>query len=213
MEWMNSFSHSAVQLWLAQSTVVFFLVSGVVLLAIGVGLIVNSAGALRLFGSMNRWVSFRRATRPLEIPRDTRQAVQKYRYPLAAFCVASGAFAIYGLLMHYDVRAIVRVMGLQSMHPAFVGWLLDSARWMLIVGNAVAVAVGVMLAFFPGALVALEARGSTWFSERKMLKDADAMRFRLDGWVSANPRLAGGIIAVFALGLLGAFGMLMPLVW
>lgn len=213
MQWTNSFGHSAVQLWLAQSTVVFFLVSGLVLLVIGIGLILNSAGALRLFGSMNRWVSFRRVTRPLEIPRDTRESVQKYRYPLAAFCVASGAFAIYGLLAHYDVRAIQQVLGLRSMSPAFTAWLLDSARWLLIVGNAVAVAVGVLLAFFPGALTRLEARGSTWYSERKMLKDADAMRSSLDGWVSHHPRAAGGVIALFALGLLGAFGMLMPLLW
>ena len=65
----------------------FFLLGGVALLAVGVSLIVNSAGALRFFGSMNRWVSMRRMSRPLEIPRDTRQAVQKYRHVLAAiFC-------------------------------------------------------------------------------------------------------------------------------
>ena len=100
MELLNMMESLTVRMWLAQATVIFFLVGGAALLAIGMVLLVNSTGALRFIGSMNRWVSMRGASRPLEIPRDTRQAVQKYRYWLAVIFVASGAFAILSL----DIR-------------------------------------------------------------------------------------------------------------
>ncbi|MBY0270477.1 MAG: hypothetical protein K2X06_11445 [Burkholderiales bacterium] len=213
MEFLNMMGSQGVRLWLAQATVLFFLMGGVVLLGIGVSLLVNSARALRFFGSMNRWVSMRSASRPLEIPRDTRQAVQQYRYWLAAVFVAGGVFAVFSLLTQFKAAAVVNLFGLDFMRPAVAGWLVDSLRWMLIAGNLAAVVAGIMLAFFPDAVVALEARGSHWYSERKITKGADDMNTRLDAWVTVYPRAAGGIIVVFALALIGAFGLILPKVW
>ena len=62
MDLLNMMGNQAVRLWLAQSTVVFFIVAGITLLAIGISLIVCSAGTLRFFGRMNRWVSMRSAS-------------------------------------------------------------------------------------------------------------------------------------------------------
>ena len=213
MELLNMMESLTVRMWLAQATVIFFLVGGAALLAIGMVLLVNSTGALRFIGSMNRWVSMRGASRPLEIPRDTRQAVQKYRYWLAVIFVASGAFAIFGLLTQFDIAAIVFVFDLGFLRPTVAAWLIDSVRWLLVAGNLAAIVAGLMLAFFPGAVVKLEARGSHWYSERKITKGGDEMNFKLDAWVAIYPRLAGGIIVLFALALIGAFGMMLPKVW
>ncbi len=213
MELMNMMEHPTVRLWLLQAAVIFFLLGGTALLAIGLYLIVNSAGALRLIGSMNRWVSMRGASKPLEIPRDTRQAVQKYRYWFAAVFVAGGVFALFSLLAQFKFDAVVTLLGLNAMNPHLAAWIVDALRWVLVVGNLLAVVAGVMLAFFPDHLVKLEARGSHWYSERKATKGADNMNLRLDAWVAVYPRAAGGAIVFFALGLIGAFGLMLPRLW
>lgn len=213
MELLNVVESHAFRLWLAQAVVAFFLVAGVALFAVGIGLIVNSVGALRFFGGMNRWVSMRRATKPLEVPRDTRQAVQKYRHWLAAIFVLGGAFAVFGLLTQFNASAVIFVFNLDFLKPAFSLWLIDSVRWMLVAGNLLAVVTGLLLAFSPDTVVKLEARGSHWYSERKVTKGADQLNLKLDAWVSAHPRIAGWGIVFFALVLIGAFGLLLPKVW
>lgn len=213
MEFLGRMGNTAVQLWLAQSAVVFFIIAGVTLLAIGISLIMNSAGTLRFFGGMNRWVSMRRVTKPLETPHDTRQAVQKYRYWFAAVFIAGGILAVSGLLTQFDVRSVIRVFGLGFLKPAFAAWIVDSARWLLVAGNLAGIVVGLLLAFSPQTVAKLEARGSQWYSERKATRGADSLNLGLDAWVATNPRAAGGGIVIFALVLIGAFGLLLPKLW
>lgn len=196
--------------WLARFLVLLFLVGGAAMFVAGLGLILRSAATLRFFSSMNRWVSTRRTLRPVEIPRDTGLAVHRYRHWLGAIFIAGGAYAIYSLATEYNARAAILLLGLDIFRPAFATWIVDSIRWILIVGNAAAIVVGVMLAFFPGALAALEARGSRWYSERQLATNRDAMNLTLDDWVARHPRASGCVITFFALVLLGAFGLLVP---
>jgi len=213
MELLSMMGGQSVRLWLVQSMVVFFLVGGVFLLAVGASLIVNSARTLQFFGRMNRWVSMRRASRSLEIPRDTRSAVQKYRYGLAAIFVAGGIFAIVGIAARFDTRAVMVLLGLSSLRPEVAVWLVDGIRWLLLVGNLTAIVAGVLLAFFPNTLVALETHGSHWVSQRRVTKGTETMHYTLDAWVAAHPRTAGGIMVFCAVGLIGAFGIILPRVW
>ncbi len=214
MDLLNMMDNPAVRLWLAQATVVFFIVAGLALLAVGAGLIANSAAALRFFDRMNCWVSMRGATRSLEVPHDTRQAAQKYRYWLAAIFVIGGIFALSGLLARYDAGAVLLALGLNGPRPGAAIWLIDAVRWILVVGNLAGIVVGLMLAFAPDRIAAIEARGSHWYSERKLTKGGDDMRnLKLDAWVAAYPRFAGWSIVVFALLLVGAFGFLLPAVF
>lgn len=213
MDLLNMMGNQAVRLWLAQSTVVFFIVAGIALLAVGISLIANSAGTLRFFDRMNQWVSMRSASKPLEIPRDTRQAVQKYRYWFAAVFVVGGLYAVYGLLTQFDIRGVIQVFGLEFLRQDFAVWVVDSARWVLVAGNLAGIVVGLLLAFSPATVVKLEASGSRWYSERQITKGADSLNLGLDAWVAAHSRVAGGGIVVFALALIGAFGLMLPRVW
>ena len=213
MDVLNLLDHPALRLWFAQSAVLFFFISGFALLVVGLWLVLNSAAALRFFEGMNRWVSMRRATRPLEIARDTRPLVLRYRFLIAAFVVAAGVFAIYGLLTQYDAREAVRLLGLESQRPVLALWLVDSARWLLIAGNVLGIVVGLVLVFAPALLTRGEARGGDWYSERRLVKGADAMNTGLDAQVAARPRAAGIIITLVALLLIGAFGLLLPAVF
>ena len=212
MEAVTFLNSYAYKYWQAavEFLVVLFLVGGLAALAAGLGLIFNSAGTLKFFAGMNRWVSTRRVLKPVEIPRDTRGAVQKYRHVLAALFVAGGAFALYVLATRFDVKAVIFGLRLEFLRPAFAGWLIESTRWVLIAGNLAAIVVGMMLAFIPDTLTAIEARGSHWYSERKLARNRDAMHLTLDNWVTEFPRASGCVITFFALALVGAFGLMLP---
>ena len=209
MELLRVLNSSAVVQWLAQSAAIFFLLGGLVVFAVGLGLFFNSDGTLRLFGTLNRWVSMRRTTRPLEIAHDTRPAVLKYRRWIAALCILGGAFALYGLFTHFDARAVIYLYRLEFFKPSFAGWVADSARWILIVGNAAAIVIGLALAFSPGAVARLEAAGSRWYSERQATRGADDMKTPLDQRVAAYPRYSGVIMMFFGLVLIGVFGSML----
>jgi hypothetical protein len=195
--------------WIAESLALFFLIGGVAVLAVGLGLFFNGGGTLRAFEKLNRWVSLRRATRPLEILRDTRPTVQKYRRWLAAIFVAGGAYALYGLATHFDAAAIIFSLRLNFLRADFASWLVDSTRWVLIAGNLTAIAIGFALAFAPAFVEAIESAGSRWFSERQLTKGSDDLRLPLDQRVAENPRVSGLIIAFFGLVLIGAFTLML----
>jgi hypothetical protein len=210
MQFMNLGNNSVFLHWVVQFLVVLFLVGSLVVLVTGVSLIVNSAATLRFFGVLNRWVSTRRLFRVLEIPHDTQRGVVRFRYLLGAVFFAGGAFAIYGLAARFNAHAVVTLLGLNFLRDDVALWLADSARWLLIAGNLVAVVAGVMLWFFPYKLVALETRGAHWYSDRKLAKGGDKMYLSLDNWVAAFPRAAGCIMTVIAVILTGAFGLMLP---
>jgi hypothetical protein len=213
MDFLLMMKHPVVQQWLAQSMVIFFVLAGAALLVFGVSLIVNSAGALRIIGRLNQWVSMRPATKPLEIPRDTRPLVQKYRYGFAAVFILGAAFALYGLLFQFESLAAVRLLGLGAMAPDAAHWFVDSLRWLLILGNVLAIVAGILLAFFPARVEAIEARAGRWFSVRKATKGADDMRVRLDPLVEVYPRAVGVTVIVIGLALIATFGLMAQRVW
>lgn len=213
MEWLNMMGNLSVRLWLAQATVVFFLVGGTALLAFGISLLVNSAATLRFIETMNRWVSMRGASRALEIPRDTRNAVLKYRYLFAAVFIAGGVYACHGLLLQFDAVAVIKLLGLNKMHPNAAGWLVDSLRCFLIAGNVTAIAAGILLAFFPDRVAQLEAQAGRWISVRQATKGGDDMRIKLDSWVVVYPRMIGAAILVFGLVMVGTFGSVATRIW
>lgn len=101
------------------------------------------------------------------------------------------------------------MFGLDVFRPSFASWLVESARWLLIVSNLVAISVGIMLGFFSDALFALEARCGRWYSQRQLVKSADTMHLTLDKWVATYPHAAGWIITFFAVFLTGAFGCML----
>jgi hypothetical protein len=200
---------NAFQQWIVQVLTVFFLIGGFVGVAVGVGLIVNSVRTQRVFDTLNRWVSMRPVARPLEIPRDTTQAVQKHRRWLAVVFMAGGAFATFVLITKYDANAARDLLNLKTVHPALALSIVDGARWILIVGNLAAIVVGMLLAFFPAKLAAIEVRGSSWFSERKHTRGADKQHLSLDNWVAAQPRRAGILITAGSLLMMGAIAFML----
>ncbi len=209
MELSRILNSQAFTQWIAESLAIFFLLGGFAVLAVGLGLFFRTGKTLQLFGRMNRWVSLRRATRPLEIMRDTRPAVLRHRRWIAAAFILGGAFALYGLLAQFDARAVIYVYRLDFFKPSFATWAVDSARWILLVGNVIAIVIGLALAFSPAAVAKLEAAGSQWYSERKATRGADDLRTPLDQRVLSYPRYSGLVMMFFGLVLILTFGFML----
>lgn len=206
MEFLNN---TAIRQWAYQAFAVFFLIGGLVGLAVGASLFFNSERTLRFLGSLNRWVSMRGASKPLEIPRNSTKAVQKFRLLLAVFFVAGALFALFILTMKFNAHAAIAMLGLDTLRAPIAAWIVESARWILVAGNLAAIAVGIMLGFYPSALTAIEAGGSHWYSERKYAKTRDEMHLSLDKWVAAFPRTTGVIFMLTTLILVGNFGFIL----
>ena len=156
MEFIDNF---VIQRWAVQFLVVLFLAGGLMTLAVGAGLLVGRAGTLGFFVAVNRWVSTRSVIGPVEDPRVAGRPVQKYRRWVAVAFIAGAAFALYGLVTAFDAQEVSRAFGLDARPSSAASWLAESARWVLIVGNLAAIAIGVFLGFFPDALAALEVSG------------------------------------------------------
>jgi hypothetical protein len=172
----------------------FFIVTSLVGIALGVCLIADSARTLRVLGTMNRWISLRSSLKPMEQPHDIGKAVYGHRRWFGIAFVVGGAFSIFMLIAYVEAAAVVSALG-GNARPVAVFWIVESLRWILVAGGALAVVIGLMLAFSADALRALEARANRWYSSRKLGKGADTMYLTLDQWVETHPRTAGWMIA------------------
>jgi hypothetical protein len=172
--------------------VLFLLVGSVAGALLGLALALRSASAIRFMARMNRWVSTRRALRPVEIPRGMQPTVHKKW--LGIFLLAGGALAFYLLLARLQIPG---AGGTNLRRWLVLGLALQTTKWFLVLGAVLSFAVGVMLLFFPRAYTAFEAKMNFWYSTRKLLPaESDSMRQPLDSMVVARPREAGWIIFV-----------------
>jgi len=190
---MGAYSNLTWQL-LVQFLLVLFLVVAVSGLAVGIGLIASSLRIVGYFHMLNRWVSTRHVLRPVEVPVDTERATHRHHRWLAAGFVLGGVVAIFGLFAGLDANAVGAAFAAKRFAPV-VAIAVESAKWVLIVGSAFGVVVGMMLLFYPNAESTLERLANKWVSPRRVTRSWDDMHMNLDALVEAHPRPAGWIIA------------------
>jgi hypothetical protein len=186
--------------------IMFFLVWSVIGAAVGAGLIISGEKMFRMFALMNRHVSTRRELRAFAVPHDIGQSVHRHRRWIGPLFILGAGYSIYGMGAKFDNASIVS--GLALDYPQhLVGWLLESARWSLIVLSVLAIAVGVMLLASHDMLGRLETRLNHWHSARKVSLGLDTMHMAPDNLVEAHPRAAGMLI-VAASGYVGASALM-----
>ena len=180
----------------------FLFIGGCFSLIVGIGLILRSELMFRIFEKMNRWVSSRRATRILDIPRDCWPLVLRYRYILSVFITVGAVFAAIRLITHVDVEAVVPGIS-RGLHlpNLYISWILTSIKWFLLLGCVAGIAVGLMLGFFLPALSKLETLSGTWISmrNRPISRKADAMHVGFDSLVMSFPKTVGWIVAIMSM--------------
>jgi len=186
-----------VEQWLIPALVIFLLIGSVFAFAVGLGLILRSAATFRFFGVMNRWVSMRKALRPAEIPRDADAALHRQSRILGAVFIVAAGLSLIVLVWEFDVAAIVSALR-RDADSALVETLAQTVKWLLIVGDALAIVVGIAMIAAPQALAGLEVRANQWISMRKYDKNVDVMHMGVDKWAESYPRALGWSILLLA---------------
>ena len=190
--------------------VIFFLLGGVAGTAFGISLVARPAGAIAFMRSMNRWVSTRRALKQAEIPRTVSLPSRRGRIGLALFLFFGGLFALWFLLLRLEIPRAASILGVDLKRWALTSIALQTMKWFLVAGSVLALAVGVLILFFPDRLAALEARLNRWYSTRNILPPSgETMRFPLDRLVEASPVASGWAIAAASLVLSAAMAVLL----
>jgi len=180
--------------------VILLLAGSLLGIALGLALLWRSDAALRFMEIMNRWVSTRRAFRPLEVPREIKPRGSAGRWLVGALIVL-GAYAAIVLIGGIDPARLAAALKVDPRYSV-AGLGLEAARWFLALGALVAVVTGVMLVFFPRAWEAVEARADRWYSTRELEASGDRLHLSLDRVVQAFPRASGA--AILALSLVAA---------
>jgi hypothetical protein len=184
------------------SLALFGLAGSVLGISVGLGLLLRSAATLRFLDTMNRWISTRRTLKPLEIPRYVGSpTARKPRWAGVALLIA-GAYVAVTLGQLDGAKMAALAHGARYAVAAEI--LLNTIRWSMVAGGLGAVAVGIMLLFFPRAYLGFETRANHWYSTRQAFTGGDSPHMTLDRWVAAYPRFAGAAIA--SLSVVAALG-------
>ena len=195
---------------LVPSLIVFLLIGGLASVALGWALIFRPAQALSFMRAMNRWVSTRRALKELEVPRHVEEPRKAGRLWFGLFLLAGAGYALYVLLARIEIPRVAVVLGVNLQRWFLASVALQTMKWLLVVGSVLALAVGILMLFFPQVLAAFEARMNRWYSTRQLLPaGGETMKFPLDLLVEASPRAAGWIIAAASLVVAVAMGILL----
>jgi hypothetical protein len=117
---------------------------------------------------------------------------------------------VYFMLAHTEIPRAAAVLGIDLKRWFLAGVALQTTKWFLVAGSTLAVAVGLLLLFFPRALQAFEVRMNHWYSTRHLLSaESDTLRTPLDFLVEAYPRACGSIIALSCVVISAAMAVLL----
>lgn len=201
---MAWFEHYAIKQILLTTSLAFLLLGCVAALIVGIALCVRSTATFRFFGVMSRWHSARTATKPLEMPHNLEPPLHRHRRLIGVVFIVSAVFSFAVLWQGFEVTAIVALLGGRfNVHA--IEAAVASIKWGLLIANAVAVLIGIILIGYPRLLTRMEIQMNHWYSSRLAMKGLDTMHFSLDRWVEANPRVSG--VAVIALALFAALNL------
>jgi len=184
---------SALQQILLTALLAFLLAGSLFGVAIGAGLLARSARAHALMSALNRWVSMRRVLRPVELPRESGKGGRG----LGVLLAAAGGYSLF-VLAPASAARVVAALRIGSASPlALIA--IESAKWLLVVGCAVSVAIGIMMVFLPRAWRVLEERANRWYSSRRLALGGNDMHVPLERLADMHPRAAGGVILALSI--------------
>ncbi|MGA9032979.1 MAG: hypothetical protein WB402_10715 [Sulfuricaulis sp.] len=154
----------------------------------------------------NRWISTRRMTKPLAIPRQADRTMLRYPRALGAIMLASAALIlIKGTIF---ISGVSVADGGSLLALLYSGVKLSAVVWeviwvtlimIILLGAILAIVVGLMSLFKVGKLKDWSESANRWVSTRQLTKPLDMPHYHLDKMVSAKPRLWGGVITALAL--------------
>ena len=187
-------SDQLIQEILVTVVVSFFVIAAFVGIALGIGLNVSSVRTLRILKTMNRWVSTPERIKAMDKPHDIDVPTNRRRLWSGTVFTLGGAYTVFMLLFGVEFPYVVYALN-QYAEPIIVELLVDSLRWLLLLGGVIAFVVGVMMLLSPRAVPALGARLNRWYSNDRLAKAANEMHLTLDKMAEVYPRTTGIVLA------------------
>lgn len=191
--------------WIIPFIVLFFFVFSTLSFFVGAGLIVNSSRMFKFFELMNRWTSLRQKSRWAAIPRDIHPTVHQYRLWIGTLFIVIG---VVGLVSGYDLARLIAGLKV-DVSRMVMSIAFQTLAWFVVVGNAFAIILGIVLIASPATYNAIRLRMDRWVSTRQMTVGGDTMRLSLEKWIEASPKAAGWIISVVSLFVAADFGAIL----
>ena len=191
--------------WIIPFIVLFFFVFSTLSFLVGAGLIVNSSRMFKFFEVMNRWTSLRQKSRWASIPRDIHPTVNQYRLWIGALFIVIG---VVGLVSGYALARLIAGLKV-DVSRLVVSIAFQTLAWFVVVGNAFAIILGIVLIASPATYNAIRLRLDRWVSTRQMTVGGDTMRLSLDKWIESSPKTAGWVISVVSLFVAADFGVIL----
>lgn len=192
-------SYSAFLSQIVQQTIFIVLFVGAIFaLLAGILLVFDSERAFRIGDRLNRWVSTRKAIRPLEEYHSISQPLYRMHRLVGALICAGALYSLVVLATSYGEAAITK--SLSGLGPQrFAAWISESLRIILLAGNLGALLFGLVFIVRPSALKGLEAWADRRISPREPTKTLEQMHLAPDQFARAHPRLVGGLVTAGSL--------------
>lgn len=185
---------------LQESLLLFFTIGSLFALILGLLYLFAPQLAGQFSQHSNRWLSLRRSTRVLEIPRSVEHNLYHHHRLLGLFILLCAAYILYRFGFDYHHEQTVTLLAHKAEGSSvIVTWLLESLLWFLLPVSLLLILFGAVMATKPSSLKPLEQFSNRWISTRKLMQPIERQNDFLDGWVTAHPRLFGLVLSLAAL--------------
>jgi hypothetical protein len=176
-------------------------------LVVGLSLLIVPRKVIKLF-SLNSVhpLSFRRATKSLELPRNSEKVMLRYPRVLGGTLLALGAFVLIKWSMF--VSSLDVKQGGQTLMRFYADSRLPAPLWETIwLAILILILLGALAAIVIGLLALVQVRTlknfsnltNRWVSTRQAAKPVARPYYGIDRFVATHPQALGGIIAVFSM--------------
>jgi len=181
-----------------QSIFVFLMVGAAFALMVGLMLLLDSKRAFRIGERLDRWVSTRAVTKPLEAHRSISRPLYRMHRLLGSLICAGALYSLIVLGVPSGEAAIAK--SLSGIGPAkFSAWIAESLRYVLLAGNFGALLFGLVFVVRPSALKTLESWADRRISERKAIMPLEKMRMSADQFLRRHPQTVGVLVILGSL--------------
>lgn len=181
---------------------ILFLLVGIVAVLLGLILLLSQKGFERLNSVLARRYSGRRAMKPLEVPHYYEAFFYRHNRWTGGVILAGALFFMLSVGLRYSPATAAAAL------PG-IDWIWEGVFWALVLGNALALVIGVIILLRPSLLKPLEASANRWVSMRQAMRPLDQSHDGADRLVRQYPRASGLALLVAGLFLVATFGVLL----
>lgn len=164
------------------------LVSGIIGLLMGIGLLVFPQQIRQFTAFMNRWYSTRQALRPLDTPISIERFYYRNHRVFGSILFAGALFSFLTLLLKASPSAIEDALSVPD-------YIAQAFYWFIVAGNFLAIFVAVTTFRRPSNLKFIEGISNTWVSLRPYGKTWESMNFKTDDYVLSDAKRFGIVFA------------------